>query len=83
MFYHVTDISVYLGRHRGGSGPPLTEPISCMHSNLEWYIFRFTNIRNSSAWGRDYKIRPQARSFHAFIDASMVKPWLGSTCMCL
>ena len=32
-------------------------------SNLEWFVYRFANIRNSSTWGRNYKIRPQAHSF--------------------
>ena len=32
-------------------------------SNLEWYVFRFTNIQNSNTSGRNYKISPQARSF--------------------
>ena len=29
----------------------------------ERYVFRFANVRNSSAWGRNYKIRPEARFF--------------------
>ena len=32
--------------------------------NKERYIFHFTNVRNSSAWGRNYKIRSQACSFN-------------------
>ena len=31
--------------------------------NQERYAFRFTNVRNSSAWGRNYTIRPLAHSF--------------------
>ena len=31
--------------------------------NQERYAFHFANVRNSSAWGRNYKIRPLARSF--------------------
>ena len=45
----------------------ITSPEHFVHaffiSNQEWYVFCFTNVRNSSAWGRNYKIRPQARSF--------------------
>ena len=47
--YHVNDISVYLGRQRGGGGgrgPPLKERISltCTFLNQECYVFRFANI---------------------------------------
>ena len=31
--------------------------------NQMWYAFRFANVRNSSAWARNYKIRRLARSF--------------------
>ena len=31
--------------------------------NQERYIFCFANVRNSNAWGRNYKIRPQVRLF--------------------
>ena len=31
--------------------------------NQEWYLFCFVNVQNFSAWGRNYKIRPLARSF--------------------
>ena len=33
--------------------------------NQEWYVFHFVNVWKSSAWGRNYKLRPQARSFNA------------------
>ena len=60
IFY---DVSVYLGR-RGGEGS-LIERMHFAHvffSNLEWYVYYFANVRNSSAWARNCKIRPQARS---------------------
>ena len=31
--------------------------------NQERYVFHFVNVRNSRAWGRNYKIRPQVHSF--------------------
>ena len=58
-FYHMNDVSVYLGRQRGG-GVPNWKKVFCA---CERYIFRFTNVKNSSAWGKNYKIRPQACSF--------------------
>ena len=59
IFYHVNDVSVFLGRLRGGGVAH-----AFFISNLERYVFRFVNVRNSSTWGRNYKIRPQARSFN-------------------
>ena len=65
-FYHVNDISVYLGRQRGGGVP--NQKNTFVHAffvlKQEWYVFRFANIRKSRAWGRNYKIRPQARLFN-------------------
>ena len=29
----------------------------------ELYVFRFVNVQNSSAWGRNYKMRPQPHFF--------------------
>ena len=57
---------VYLGR-QGGEGSPI-ERTHFVHTffvlKQEWYVFHFANIRNSSAWGRNYKIRPaEARFF--------------------
>ena len=66
IIYHVNDVSVYLGRQRGGKG----SLIERMHFagaffvfNQERYAFCFANVQNSSAWGRNYKIRPLAHSF--------------------
>ena len=46
----------------------ITSPEHFVHaffvSNQEWYVFHFTNVLNSSTWGRNYKIRPQARSYN-------------------
>ena len=65
IIYHVNDVSVYLGRQRGEGS--LIERTHFAHTffvlNQERYAFRFTNIRNSSAWGRNYKIRALACSF--------------------
>ena len=37
IFYHVNDVSVYLGRQRGGRGPSLKECISRTRSSfLTW-----------------------------------------------
>ena len=62
-FYHMNDISVYLGTRRRKGFP--NEIMHFAHAffvlNQEWYIFRFANIRNSSDWDRNYKKRPQAR----------------------
>ena len=67
-FYHVNDVSVYLGRQRGEGS--LIERTYFLHMSLvlnqERYVFRFVNIWNSSTWGRNYKIKPQAYSFTFF-----------------
>ena len=47
IFYHVNDVNVYLGRWGRGEGSPIermhfTHAVSI--SNLERYIFRFTNV---------------------------------------
>ena len=64
-FYHVNDVSVYLGRQRGEGSP--IERTHFMHIffilNQEWCHFRLANIWNSSAWGKNYKKRLQAPSF--------------------
>ena len=63
IFYHMDDVSVYLGR-QGGS--PI-ERMHFMHAffvlTQEWYVFHSANVRNSSAWDINYKKRPQTRSF--------------------
>ena len=50
----------------GGEGSPI-ERTHFVHPffvlKQEQYVFRFANVQNSSAWGRNYKIRPQARFF--------------------
>ena len=57
--------SIYLGRQRGEES--LIERTHFVHAffvlNQEGYAFRFMNVQNSSTWGRNYKIRPLARSF--------------------
>ena len=65
-FYHVNDVSVYLGIDRGREGPPIKR----MHSahvllvlNQEWYVFRFLDVWNSSAWDRNCKVKLHASSF--------------------
>ena len=65
-FYHVNGVSVYLGTRGWGQGQGQGQGVLIKRTsalNQEWYVFLFTNIQNSSAWGRNYKIRPQARSF--------------------
>ena len=50
-FYRVNDISVYLGRQRGGRGPQMKEPCFAhvfFVLDKERYVFHFANIRNSS-----------------------------------
>ena len=37
--------------------------VSRTRSNQEWCVFRFANVWNFSAWGRNYKKGPQARFF--------------------
>ena len=65
-FYHVNDVSVYLGRQKLGGGNSLIERMHFVHAffvlNQEWYAFRFANVQNSSSNGNNYKIRPLARS---------------------
>ena len=65
IIYHVNDVSVYLGRQRGeGSLIERTHFTQVFFVlKQERYAFRFANVRNSSAWGRNYKIRALARSF--------------------
>ena len=62
IIYHLNDVSIYPGWE--GS---LIERMHFAHAffvlKQERYAFRFANIRNSSAWGRNYKIRALARSF--------------------
>ena len=60
-FYHMNDVSVYLGRQLGEGSPITTHFVHVFF--VSWYVFCFVNVRNSSTWGRNYKIRPQARSF--------------------
>ena len=57
-FYHVNDVRVYLGRQRRGGVP--NQKNTFVHV---FFVFRFANVRKSSTWGRNYKIRPQARLF--------------------
>ena len=57
-----------IGRQRGG-GSPIERRHAFCACVLRFvpgavYIFYFVNIQNSSAWGRNYKIRSQARSFN-------------------
>ena len=83
-FYHVNDVSVYLGRQ--GS------PIERMHFtpaftvlNQGQYIFRFMNIQNFSCWGRKYKINLQACSFDGAPPPSSVyldRHWRHSSSSC-
>ena len=54
IIYHVNDVSVYLGRQRG-EGSLMDFAHAFFVLNQERYAFRFANIRNSSAWGRNYK----------------------------
>ena len=56
LFYHVNDISVYLGRQRG-------EGYVFFILNQERCHFRLANVWNSSAWGKNYKKRLQAPSY--------------------
>ena len=67
IYFSMWMICVYLGRQKGGGEGSPIERTHFMYvlfvSNLEWYVLHFANIRNSSAWGRNYKIRPQAHSF--------------------
>ena len=61
IIYHVNDVSVY----RGGEGSLIERTLfadAFFILNQERYAFRFANLWNSSAWGRNYKIRPLARS---------------------
>ena len=51
---------------RGGEGSLIERthfPDAFFVFNQERYTFHFANIRNSSAWGRNYKISPLVRSF--------------------
>ena len=61
-FYHGNDISVYLGRQRGGG--VLKQKNAFAHAffilNQEWCIFHLVNVRNFSAWDRNRKKSPEA-----------------------
>ena len=50
-----------------------------LRCDQEWYAFCFANVWNSSAWGRNYKIRPLAHSF----DGGPLPPsvYLGRHCL--
>ena len=65
MFYHMNDVSVYLGD--GGREGSLLERTHFTHAffvlNQEQYIFQIVNVRNYSVWGENYKIRPQVHYF--------------------
>ena len=67
-FYHVNDVLSTQVDRRGGEGSPIERThFACAFFVLkqEWYVFFcFMNVRNSSSWGRNYKIRPQACSFN-------------------
>ena len=63
QFYHMNDVSVYLGRQRG-AGVPNHFVHAFFVLNQEQYVFHFANVYRSSAWGRNYKMRPQARLFN-------------------
>ena len=53
---------VYLGRQRrGGSWSHFTYVFFVLKQ--EWYVICFTNVWNSSTWGRNYRIRTQACFF--------------------
>ena len=57
-YYHMKDVSV----HSRGEESPIKRT-HFAHAffvfNKEQYVFGFANTRNSSAWDRNYKIRPQ------------------------
>ena len=61
-FYHMNDVSVYLGRQRRERSlferTHFTSAIFIL--NQEQYIFHFMNIQNSSAWGQ--KLQDKASS---------------------
>ena len=68
VFYHVND-SVSTWVDGVGEGCPI-EKTHFVHvffvSNLERYVFQCANVRNSSACGRNCKVRPLTHSFDAF-----------------
>ena len=51
-FYHVNDVSVYLGRQRGGGVPDRKNAFRACILRFEPGVvrFHFANVRNSSAW---------------------------------
>ena len=60
------DISVYLGRQRGRRVP---NQKNAFHAHTLCFEpgavhFSFSNVRNSSVWGTNYKISLQAHSFN-------------------
>ena len=69
----MNDVSVYLGRQREEGS--LIERMHFVDSffvfNQERHAFRFANVRNSSAWAGNYKLRPLARSFDGPLSPSV------------
>ena len=65
-FYHVNDISVYLGRQRGRRVPNQKNAFRAHTLCFEPGVvhFSFSNVRNSSVWGTNHKISLQAHSFN-------------------
>ena len=65
----MNDISVYLGRQRGGGITDRKDAFFVF--NQERYTFRLVNVRNSSTWGRNYKIRPKLWMFLCLQDCDL------------
>ena len=65
-FYHVNDISVYLGRQRGRRVPNQKNAFHAHTLCFEPGVvhFSFSNVTNSSVWGTNHKISLQAHSFN-------------------
>ena len=66
-FHHPVFDRLQYAKTEGGKGHWLKGRILRTRSSFltksTTYTFRFTNVQNSSTWGRNYKIRPLARSF--------------------
>ena len=64
LFYHVNDVSIYLGRWGGVPDQKSIFRVRVIRFEPGTVHFLLANVQNSSTWERNYKKRPQHRSFN-------------------
>ena len=89
IIYHVNYVSVYLGRQRSPRWKRRILRMCSLFWTMSDMLFHFANVRNSSAWGRNYKIMSNPHPFlHTASDQKLDggKAWEWdysiSTCTC-